>query len=86
MPDGTGTIGDEVSKVVDIKGIRLEIVAYKIGEEQWALYVVNELGIQSHWIDIFDTAEAGITAAENAIEGEGVEAFVDSEGFEYLLH
>ena len=86
MDERTGMFEDEVRKEVEIDGITLEIATRKIDDEGWALCIVNELGIQSHWTDLFETAEDALEAGIKAIETEGVGAFLDTEGFEYLLH
>lgn len=86
MSDRTGKIEDEVSKEIEIDGFKLEIHARRIDEEGWALCVINELGIMTHWTDLFQTAQDALEAANKAIETEGVKAFMDTEGFGYLLH
>lgn len=86
MNDRTGTLEDEVSKEIEVDGFKLEIYAHRIDGEGWALCVINELGIASHWTDLFETAQDALEAAKRAIATEGVEAFIDSEGFGYLLH
>lgn len=86
MSDRTVTFEDEVSTEVEVDGIKLEAYAHRIDGEGWALCVINELGIMSHWTDLFDTAQDALEAANRAIETEGVEAFMDTEGFDYLLH
>jgi hypothetical protein len=86
MVYGTGTLEDEASMIVEVDGIKLEIYAHRIDVEGWALCVINELGIMSNWLDIFETAQDALQAANRAIDTEGIEAFIDSEGFDYLLH
>ena len=86
MIERTGTFEDEVSKELEVDGFKLEIYTHRIDEEGWALCVINELGIVSHWTDLFETAEDALAAAKKAIETEGVEAFMDTEDFGYLLH
>lgn len=75
---------DEIRQTYMEAGVRLEIVASCEGENQWALMVVNEAGIRSHWIEFFATGDAALTAALQAIREEGVEAFSSVEGFDYL--
>jgi hypothetical protein len=86
MDERTGMFEDEVWKEIEIDGITLEINVRKIDDEGWALCIVNELGIMSHWTDFFETAQDALEAGIKAIETEGVGAFVDTEGFDYLLH
>lgn len=86
MNDRTGKFKDEISKEIEVDGFKLEICAHRIDEEGWALCIINELGIMSHWTEFFETAEDALEAASKAIETEGVKAFMDTEGFDYLLH
>ena len=74
------------SQIIVIDGVRLKIVTEEVGENEWQLAVKNDLGISSIWYELFPTRESAVEAARKAIESEGVEAFVDTEGFEYLLH
>ncbi|MCI5106677.1 MAG: hypothetical protein MRY76_08195 [Pseudomonadales bacterium] len=67
------------------KGVRLEIYSELIGPEVWSVAVRNEYGVTSHWVETFDTAEAALDAAMQAIEEEGVEAFTSTEIIDDLL-
>lgn len=75
-----------VNDVVVVEGIQLEIIIEQIGPEEWQLGVRNPLGIVSIWSEWFPTSEAAMDAARKAIEAEGLEGFLDTEGFEYLLN
>ena len=86
MSDRTGKFEDEVSEEIEVDGFKLEIYAHRIDEEGWALCVINELGIMSHWTEFFETAQDALKAGKKAIEIEGVKAFMDTEDFGYLLH
>ena len=68
-----------------VDGVCLQIVAFRIGEAGWQLYIENELGIRTNWIETFASAEAALTHGAEAIEVEGIAPFVEIEGFEYLL-
>ncbi|MGE0387994.1 MAG: hypothetical protein AB7Q97_24990 [Gammaproteobacteria bacterium] len=76
----------EVSEIIDVDGIELEIIAERIGRRQWQLAVRNPLGVLSVWNETFASSRAAVDAARKAIEEEGLEGFMDSDGFEYLLH
>ena len=65
-------------------GVRLEIVAERITTNEWALAVINEHGIMSHWNEFFATSEAALNAGLRAIETEGTDEFTSTEGFDYL--
>ena len=76
---------DELAVEVIKDGIKLMVIAMKIEEEQWQLSVLNEYGIFSNWFEFFPTAQLAIETGINAIENEGVESFVELEGFNYLF-
>ena len=85
MEGRTRMFEDELSTEIDIDGVKLEIVAQRIEKDEWSLTIVNELGVMSCWTDYFSTAQKAIEAGLRAIESEGIEPFIDIEGFEYLL-
>lgn len=68
-----------------VEGVALDIIAENAGADGWRLSIENELGIRSIWLDTFATAQAALDAGMMAIESEGVAAFQDIEGFDYLL-
>ena len=69
---------------VVMDGVRLEIIATRIGERDWMLSVINTLGVSSNWIEFFSSAEEAIRQGLEAIKTEGGEAFTDITGFDYL--
>ena len=85
MEDVTGFFEDELSTEVSKEGARLIVIARRIEKAQWKLSVQNEFGISSNWLEHFTTAQLAIEAGIKAIENEGIEPFVDTEGFEYLF-
>ena len=93
MSDSTGTARHENVRAMQTvvththvsDGVELEIIAEKAGADGWQLAIQNELGIRSVWYEFFATSQAAIEAGVKAIETEGVEVFLDTEGFEYLL-
>ena len=80
-----GKSKNELRKSVIVEGAKLEIITRKNDDEEWELFVENSYRIRSVWNDTFDTAQSALEAAEKAIESEGIEPFVDTEGFEYLF-
>ena len=76
---------DELAVEVNKNGIKLTVLAMKMEEEQWQLSVLNECGIFTNWTEYFPTAQMAIETGINAIENEGVDSFVEIEGFEYLF-
>lgn len=85
MDKTNGFTQDELVKEVLIEGVKLTLIASNVGNERWVLSVLNEYGINSTWIDYFESAQKAIDAGLRAIETEGVDAFVEIEGFEYLF-
>ena len=76
---------DELAVEVNKNGIKLIVMAIKIEEGHWQLSVLNEYGIFSSWFEFFPTAQLAIETGINAIENEGIESFIEIEGFEYLF-
>lgn len=72
-------------QTVIASGVQLEIVASETSDHEWQLAVLNPLGVWSCWFELFPSAPEAIEAGLKAIEAEGAEAFMDIEGFEYLL-
>jgi hypothetical protein len=69
---------------VAMAGVRLEIIATRLGEREWMLSVINTLGVSSNWTEFFPSADEAIREGLEAIKTEGVEAFTDISGFDYL--
>ena len=74
----------ERTQSVVMDGVRLEIIATRIGDREWMLSVINTLGVSSNWTEFFPSAEEAIREGLEAIKNEGVEEFTDIEGFDYL--
>ena len=75
---------NERRQSVVMGGAKLEIIATLVKENEWMLTVVNSLGVQSTWIESFLSANEAINKGLEAIKSEGVEAFTDIDGFDYL--
>lgn len=73
-----------IVREIDKEGAHLTIIATMVEENLWRLEVKNAAGISSNWLEFFPTAQAAIDAGLDALEKEGIEPFVDVEGFEYL--
>ena len=74
---------NEARKVVTVDDVTLLIVATCLAPMEWSVRVENERGIRTEWHDFFVSAEAAIQTAQKAINEEGVDDFIDIEGFEY---
>ena len=85
MEDVTATVEEVLFREVVTGGTKLIVIARKIEKEQWQLSVQNESGISSNWLDFFSSAQLAIDAGVDAIEKEGIEPFIDAEGYEYLF-
>jgi hypothetical protein len=80
-----GTFENEARKSMIVDGAKLEIVARQIDDGEWELFVENIYKIRSVWNETFNTAESALDAGVKAIDSEGIEPFMDTEGFEYLF-
>ncbi len=50
----------------------------------WQLVVDSGKGLRSHWTDYFTSPRLAVDAAFQAIEEEGIDAFIESEDCAYL--
>jgi len=75
---------NEAVKVVEVDGYRLTIVARRSFEKEWELCILNERGVVTNWMEIFESAQLALDAGAAAIDEEGAAAFVSVEGFDYL--
>jgi len=69
---------------VMVDGNKLDIITEEICEGEWSLAIENIHGVRSNWCDFFESAEAALEAGRRAIETEGIEEFIATDGFEYL--
>lgn len=84
MEDVTGSVEVKLFKEVLIDGAKLVVIASMVEKDQWQLSVQNEYGINSTWLELFPGAQLAIDVGVNAIEKEGIDTFINTEGFEYL--
>ena len=85
MEDASENEGAQLKKEVSKDGVKLMVIASKSGTDSWQLSVQNEHGISSNWFDFFPSSLLAIEAGVQAIEEEGIEPFMDTDGFEYLF-
>ncbi len=85
MEDITGEVDTVIFKEVVKRGVKLIVIARKIEKAQWQLSVQNEFGISSNWIEFFPSAKSAVDMGVNTIEKEGIEPFIETEGYEYLF-
>lgn len=69
----------ELRKEVIREGVKLEVVARRVEEDEWELSVENERGQKSVWIEPFITGRMALDAGVKAIESEGAAAFADKK-------
>jgi len=85
MENGNGFFDDDLSAEISKEGVKLTLIARRMEVDQWQLSVTNEYGISSFWLEYFSSSQLAIEAGVKAIEEEGIEPFVDTDGFEYLF-
>ena len=86
MDEEKGFSDNYVSQEVMIDGIRLTIIAEKVSENSWSLFVRNELGVCSNWWEYFPTALEAVSQALKTIKSEGADEFMGYEDFGYLYN
>jgi hypothetical protein len=85
MEDVNGTVDAVLFKEVLKDGTKLIVMARKVEKEKWQLLVQNEYGISSNWLELYPSAQLAIDAGVKSVEEEGIERFIDTEGYEYLF-
>jgi len=71
-------IQSPLSQTITRDGHTLQVDIYRLEEEvDWLLEVVNEEGTSHVWDDRFATDQAALDAVNEAIDEEGVAAFLD---------
>lgn len=71
-------IQSPLSQTITRDGHTLQVDIYRLEEEiDWLLEVVNEDGTSHVWDDRFATDQAALDAVHQAIDEEGVAAFLD---------
>ena len=78
MSTEPGPIQSPLSQTITRDGHTLQVNIYRLEEEvDWLLEVVNEEGTSHVWDDRFATDQAALDAVHEAIDEEGVAAFLD---------
>jgi len=67
----------ELRKDVQLEGVTLGVIARKLDEDEWELFIENEFGVRSIWIETFPSAQTALSAGIKAIESEGAGSFAD---------
>jgi len=71
-------IQSPLSQSITRDGHTLQVDIYRLEEEtDWLLEVVNEDGTSHVWDDRFATDQAALDAVHEAIDEEGIAAFLD---------
>jgi len=71
-------IQSPLSQTITRDGHSLQVDIYRLEEEiDWLLEVVNEEGTSRVWDDRFATDQAALDAAHEAIDEEGIAAFLN---------
>ena len=71
-------IQSPLSQAITRDGHTLKVDIYRLEEEvDWLLEVVNETGTSHVWDDRFATDQAALEAVHDAIDEEGIGAFLD---------
>ncbi|PRY68728.1 hypothetical protein [Halomonas ventosae] len=71
-------IQSPLSQTITRDGHSLQVDIYRLEEEvDWLLEVVNDDGTSNVWDDHFTTDQAALDAVHEAIDEEGIAAFLD---------
>jgi hypothetical protein len=85
MEDASEVEAPILRKEVSKDGVRLLVIARRSDTGEWQLSVQNEYGVSTNWLKCYPSAMLAIEAGIRAIDDEGVEPFMDTEGFGYLF-
>lgn len=71
-------VTSSLSGIVDEQGVRVTVNIIKLENEPgWSLEVENEHGTSTVWNDMFATDDAAYAAFRQAVDTEGMGAFLD---------
>ena len=71
-------IQSPLSQAITREGHILQVDIYRLEEDvDWVLEVVNETGTSHVWDDRFATDQAALDAVHEALDVEGITAFLD---------
>jgi hypothetical protein len=79
MNDEDDLIYSDLQTTFSSDGHTLEINIYRLPETDWVLELVDEFNNSTVWDDSFATDEAALSAALQAIQEEGITAFVNQK-------
>lgn len=79
MNDEDDLIYSDLQTTFSSDGHTLEINIYRLPESDWVLELVDEFNNSTVWDDSFATDEAALSAALQAIQEEGITAFVNQK-------
>ena len=79
MNDEDDLIYSDLQTTFSSEGHTVEINIYRLPETEWVLELVDEFNNSSVWDDSFATDEAALSAALQAIQEEGITAFVNEK-------
>ena len=69
-----------LSRVVWREGYAVEVRIFEDGECAWLLQIVDDDGCMTGWVDAFATDRAAFDCAMQAIDEQGITAFVGRAG------
>jgi len=79
MNDEDDLIYSDLQTTFSSDGHTVEINIYRLPETEWVLELVDEFNNSTVWDDSFATDEAALPAALQAIQEEGITAFVNQK-------
>ena len=79
MNDEDDLIYSDLQTTFSSEGHTVEINIYRLPEPEWVLELVDEFNNSTVWDDSFATDEAALSAALQAIQEEGITAFVNQK-------
>ena len=79
MNDEDDLIYSDLQTTFSSEGHTVEINIYRLPETDWVLELVDEFNNSTVWDDSFATDEAALSAALQAIQEEGITAFVNQK-------
>ena len=79
MNDEDDLIYSDLQTTFSSDGHTVEINIYRLPETDWVLELVDEFNNSTVWDDSFATDEAALSAALQAIQEEGITAFVNQK-------
>jgi uncharacterized protein len=79
-------INSPLSRSVEENGNRVDVCIYRLEDTEWSLEIVASNGCSTVWEEPFESDEAALAEALEAIKDEGIKSFFEGVPLKSGLH